>query len=321
LVSLKLKKHIGVVLEPSIHGFDAGASTFCCVYEEKDERKTYLFYTGSVDPQWNTASIGVAKSLDGINFTKVGPIITTGVQSVTPAIFKAFNRYYMVYAFKPSRLQGRRLAIAVSDNLEGPWKFIQELIKPEHRWEGKDIDIGPSVVSLSQNEFLIYYSNVSNKFSFKQLLFGPKIYRQIGILKLRILEHKILAERFLGNPLSHLNGPKGSWNESLFCPGYLRLNDKHYLLPSASTYSIGFPYKQYIGLMEDSSPFFEKPKSKNILIDGPKMKNQILPRIKSEIALDTPSPLAKGNEVWLYYSVMDRADNVWKTALSIFQIT
>jgi len=47
----------------------------------------------------------------------------------------------------------------------------------------------------------------------------------------------------------------------------------------------------------------------------------ILPNIKSEIALDTPSPLIKGDELWLYYAVMDRADGIWKTALSIFSIS
>lgn len=308
-----------MIIEPS-RDFDAGASTFCCLFEEKNERKFYLFYTASVDNQWSSASIAVAKSRDGLSFKKLGPVISIGVQSVTPAVFEAFDRYYMVFAFKPTKSKGRRLAIAVSDDPQGPWKFVQQLIEPEFEWEGKDIDIGPSVVCLNQNEFLIYYSNVSNNFSLRRLIFGPKIHRQIGILKLRISEHKMHFERFTKNPLSHLNGPRGSWNESLFCPGYLCIKDKHYLFPSASTYSIGFPYRQYIGLMKSSTPFFEKLDFKDILIDGPRMKSQILPKVKSEIALDTPSPLMKGNEMWLYYAVMDRADNIWKTSLSVFQI-
>jgi hypothetical protein len=44
----------------------------------------------------------------------------------------------------------------------------------------------------------------------------------------------------------------------------------------------------------------------------------ILQNIKSEIALDMPSPLIKWDELWLYYAVMDRADGIWKTTLSIF---
>lgn len=320
MVNFKLKKHFGIILEPT-QDFDAGASTFCCLFKETNERKFYLFYTASVDIQWTKASIALAESQDGINFHKLGPILSIGVQSVTPAVFKALDRYYMVFAFKPSKLKGRRLAIAVSDDPRGPWKVVQQLIKPKLEWEGRDIDIGPSIAPLNPNEFLVYYSNVSNKLSIKQFISRPILHRQIGILKLKILEHEIYFERYPKNPLGHLNGPRGSWNESIFCPGYLHIQDEHYLLPSASTYSIGFPYRQYIGLIKNSTPFFEKPASKDILIDGPEMKSQILPKAKSEIALDTPSPFIRGNEMWLYYSAMDRADNVWKTALSVFQIT
>jgi len=57
-----------------------------------------------------------------------------------------------------------------------------------------------------------------------------------------------------------------------------------------------------------------------MLIDGPKEKKHIMPSIKGEIALDTPCPIIKDNSIYLYYAVMDRADGVWKTALSIFFI-
>jgi hypothetical protein len=143
----------------------------------------------------------------------------------------------------------------------------------------------------------------------------------LGIIKLRINSTTdIEAYRFDGNPLKHLNGSKGSWNESLFCPGYFRVGSHHYLLPSASTYSIGFPYKQYIGLVKDSSPYFMNPSRIELLIDGPKEKEKIIPNIKSEIALDTPCPIIRNGMLWLYYSAMDRANGVWKTALSIFSL-
>jgi hypothetical protein len=49
-------------------------------------------------------------------------------------------------------------------------------------------------------------------------------------------------------------------------------------------------------------------------------KEKIIPGIKSEIALDTPCPIIRNGELWLYYSAMDRTDGVWKTALSIFPL-
>lgn len=141
------------------------------------------------------------------------------------------------------------------------------------------------------------------------------------ILKLKIRGPKdIEALKFRYNPLDRLNGVKGSWNESLFCPGCLRIGENYFLFPSASMYSIGFPYKQYIGLNIDSTPYFASPKLIRILIDGPREKNQIMHNIKDEIALDTPSPIIVNDKLYLYYAVMDRADNIWKTALTIFSL-
>jgi hypothetical protein len=233
------------------------------------------------------------------------------------------ERYWMAFALRPEKEHNRRLGIAVADQPIGPWKFLRQLIEPTRHWEGNDIDLGPGVFSLNEKEHLLFYSNVSNK-AFLDLVPWPRYWhRQVGILTLQISqEEKIKAERCYRNPLGHLNGQRGSWNESVFCSGYFQLQDKHYLLPATSTYSIGFPYGQYNGLVEDSSPFFENPTAKKILIDGPNEKNNIIPDIKSEIALDLPSPLLRtsSNELWLYYSVMDRADGVWKTALSIFSL-
>jgi hypothetical protein len=327
---IELKEHLGVILKPSSQGFDNGASTFCCLFKEPINKDYYLYYTGS-DVKWNKASIGVATSKDGVNFVKYSgnPLVSVGKESVTPVLFGKKKDYWMIFAFKPNNnALGRRLGIAVADNPLGPWKFVKQLAKPEARWEGNDIDAGPSVVMLSEAELLVFYSNVSNRSSLWSRaralgsIFGTSCWkRQIGLMKLRISEPKNVAEeKWNMNPLSHLNGPKGSWNESLFCPGYFSLGKRHYLVPAASTYSIGFPYKQYIGLFEDSSPFFEHPNFKQILINGPKEKNLLL-NTKGEVALDTPSPIVRGNALWLYYSIMDRADGIWKTALSIFSIT
>jgi len=324
---MKPNFHKGIVLDASKEGWDSGAATFGTVIYSQDDRKYYLFYAGSSDVRWTEASIGLAVSQDGLNFRKndLNPIVNSkdfGLKvALTPVVFRIKNNYFMVFAGKEPR-GGRKIYVAYSDDLIGPWRFIRQLIKPQSPWEGHDIDLGPSAVRLSENELLIYYSNVSNKL-LCSLLFGPRYwFRTLGILKLKVNSSTdIEVYRFNGNPLKHLNGPKGSWNESLFCPGYFRVKSSHYLLPAASTYSIGFPYKQYIGLVKDSSPYFLNPTRTGILIDGPREKEKIIPGIKSEIALDTPCPIIRKNgELWLYYSAMDRADGVWKTALSIFPL-
>jgi len=122
-----------------------------------------------------------------------------------------------------------------------------------------------------------------------------------------------------GNPLKHLNGEFGTWNESLFCSGYFELNGRHYLFPACSTYSMGKPYRQYIGLVESTSPLFKEWSYFHTLISGPS-ESDIIPNPKGAIALDSPCPLKKADELWLYYAVMDRADGIWKTALSIFNL-
>ena len=322
---MRLKLHKGIILDVSKEGFDAGAATFGTVVYDGERKEYLLFYTGASDVRWSEASIGLAVSNDGLNFKKKMLVINSrdfGLrEAVTPVVFQVKGYFYIVFAGRRSHDIGRRLFIAYSDDILGPYEFIKQLIKPKYFWEGSSIDLGPSAVKLSEDEILVYYSNVSNKLLWN-IIFGPRYWlRRIGILRLKIHSpNNIEVHRFERNPLKHLNGSKGSWNESLFCPGYFRLGDKHYLLPAASTYSVGFPYRQYIGLVEDSSPYFQKPTKVNILIDGPREKKDIIPNIKSEIALDTPCPVMRDYELWLYYAVMDRADSVWKMALSIYSL-
>lgn len=323
----KLRNHEGVVLEPSTRGFDGGASTWGCTIKDSDDGHYYLYYTGWTDTSWSEASIGVARSSDGISFAKHSdnPILSVGKKSVTPAVFKAQGRYWMVFAAGMTHIN--RLGVAVAEAPLGPWKFVKYMIKAEEPWEGGTIDIGPSVVRLGNDEHLVFYSNESERQGrlFRLLLGSPPpshLRRRIGVLRVRVPESgDVRAERWVKNPLAHLNGERGSWRESVFCPGYLELSGRHYLFPASSTYSVGDPYKttpQYIGVIEDSSPLFQNPITIRMVIDGPREKNQILPRVQGEIALDTPCPLMRGQEMLLYYSAMDRADCTWKTVLSVF---
>jgi hypothetical protein len=194
------------------------------------------------------------------------------------------------------------------------------IASPKFGWEGLSIDLGPSLVSIQEDEVLAYYSNSLNNLPLS--LLGVKymkyLRRRIGILKIRVKSPKsVVASRYSGNPLQ-LNGPKGSPAESLFCPGHFQLGDSHYLVPTMSTYSSGFPFHQYIGLVTGSTPYFAEAQSVSVLIDGPAEKESIL-NSHAEVAFDTPCPVVRDEKIYLYYSAMDRRDLVWKTVLTLLK--
>ena len=328
--------HKGIVLDVSPHGFDSGSACYGSIFvNEDDPENLFLFYAGASDVQWSRSSIGLAVSNDALTFKKMSgnPILEDSPksfcykQALSPVVTRVGNRFFMILSGKPAANAARRIGIAYADDVKGPWRIIGELIKPTQFWEGNAIDNGPSVVKLDDETILLYYSSlmIPKAYDFLTVL---KRYaaRRIGLLKVRIRGtslSQIEAMRFSGNPLKHLNGPKRSWNESVFCPGHLKLNGTHYLFPAASTYSIGFPYKQYIGIATSNSPYFPKEKTRTTkIIDGPSEKTKIIPNIKSEIALDTPSAYfdIEKRKLLLYYSVADRANEVWKTALTTFDL-
>jgi len=325
------RTHYGIVLNTSPNRFDGGAATFGSIFIDQDDPNTlFLFYSGAQDTNWSHAAIGLATSNNGLEFRKASnnPVLegTLGSfcqkEALTPAVTRINNLFFMIFSGRPqTKWSSRRLGIAWADDPRGPWHIIGELIKPAYSWEGRGIDNGPSIIKLNNETVLVFYSNVSS--SWFATFLRRLLIRRIGILKLRIRGtsmSKIEVHRFPANPLKHFNGPKGSWNESLFCPGYAQIQSAHYLFPAASTYSARFPYRQYIGIISSNSPFFRENVSRlKKLIDGPSEKSLIIPHIKSEIALDTPAPLWRAEgKLFLYYSVMDRADGVWKIALTTF---
>jgi len=335
-VTLSRCTHHGIVLDVSSSGFDKGAATFGSVFADEDAPDTsLLFYSGARDVEWSHAAIGLAKSKDGFRFKKISntPIFEGSPKSfcykeaLTPAITRIKNRFYMIFAGKPSDRSFRRLGIAYADDPEGPWHLIGQLTKATQLWEGRDIDNGPNVIKLDHETILVFYSNVTSwKFFDIPAILRRYPIRRIGLLKVRIRSPSksgIEVYKFPANPLKHLNGAKASWNESVFCPGYIQLDEIHFLFLAASTYSEGFPCKQYIGVAAGEDPYFSKIKSPpRKLIDGPSQKGSLMPNIRGAIALDTPSPHLRSEkgELLLYYSVMDHADSVWKIALSSFDL-
>lgn len=325
--------HHGVVLDVSQGGFDKGAATSGSIFIDDDSDTIFMFYTGAQDVQWSHTAIGLATSKDGLKFEKVSndPILEGSSASfcyreaLTPVVTRIQNKFYMVFTGKPSSESFRRLGIAYADDPKGPWQIIGELIRPTYLWEGQEIDNGLSLVKLTQDEFLVFYSSIMSwkVYDVFTILRRYPI-RRIGIAKVKIRGtsmSSIEVHRFSNRPLKHLNGQKGSWNESLFCPGYMKLRGTHFLFPATSTYSVGFPYKQYIGLVSSDSPFFLKHRCHiEKLIDGPSEKFSISPSIKGEIALDSPSPVFKKGMLFLYYSLADRANEIWKVALTTFNL-
>lgn len=331
----KKRMHHGVVLNVSESGFDNGATAMGSIFlNDNDPNTRFLFYTGAEDIQWSHSSIGLAISTNGLEFERKRDPMVQGsrdsfccVQALNPVVARLKNRFYMIFSGKHSLNSPRKIGIAYAGDPQGPWHVIGELIKPSYFWEGNAIDNGCSVVKLDHETLLLYYSSLLSPKAYDIFTFLRRYpIRRIGLLKVRIHGtslSSIEAMRFSGNPLKHLNGSKRSWNESVFCPGYIKLNDTHYLFPAASTYSVGFPYKQYIGMVTGDSPYFRKETSQTRkLIDGPLEKSKIIPNIKGEIALDTPSPYidVEKRKLFLYYSVADRANEIWKMALTTFDL-
>jgi len=329
--------HHGIILDVSSSGFDRSSVNFGSVFVDKDDpRTTYLFYSGTQDAQWSRSTIGLAVSKGASNFQKVGdnPILEgdshsfNHMEAFTPATTRVGNRFYMVFSGRASPRASRKIGIAYADDPKGPWHVIGEIIKPTSLWEGAHLDNGPTLVKLNETTLLMFYSNLTTRSKLDIFTFLRRYpIRRIGIAKVRIRGpslSQIEAYKLPMNPLKHLNGVKGSWNESVFCPGYFQQKRVHYMIPAASTYSEGFPYKQYIGIVSSNTRFFSKSYTQiEKLIDGPSEKSQIIPNVTSELALDSPSPLIgeEQDKLFLYYSVADRADYVWRIALTTFDLT
>jgi len=315
--------HLGAVLEPS-SDFDAGGSAFGFPFiDESEPNKIYMYYSAASDTRWKHASIGIAETRDGRFFRKwdeLNPVVDgsrlsfNARESVTPVVVKLKNRYYMFFAGS-SIAKVRSIGLAYADDPLGPWVMIGRIAKPEKVWEGWSIDLGPGASRTNETEVLLYYSNLVNKLPLS-LIFGERrLSRHIGILRVKIdSPRSVSVLRYSGNPL-RLNGSTGSYSESLFCPGYLSVQNHHFLFPSMSTYSTGFPFSQYIGVACGSDHFLSRCKRVDILIHGPAEKRHIL-ATKGELALDTAAPIVRQGKIWLYYSAMDRNDGVWKTCLS-----
>jgi hypothetical protein len=174
-------------------------------------------------------------------------------------VVKLGTNYAMFLAGRRSRTECRRIGLALSSSLEDNWKVVGELHSPSLRrtgsstirkalsitkeifsraenWEGYDIDCGTRPAVLDDGTVLLFYSNVTSPYLHR----NRPLVRRMGILNVSFSEGQSgivykLTKRI--GPLSHLNGTANTWNESVFCPGYISINGKHTLFFAASTYS------------------------------------------------------------------------------------
>lgn len=267
--------------------------------------------------------IGVAFSGDGLYFANTrSSILRNQAQFnlfhvATPAVAKIDSLYIMVFSGRVGKFDPLSLYLAVSRQPEGPFKIISRILKPNIVKESFWIDNGPGVAPLDKNRFIIYYSNTQKTPTDFIRGYAKRIIRALEIT-IDADQARLLKVQRLDS-LSNLNGDKGAWNESLFCPGYLKMGEKHFLFPATGIYSVKPIPSQSIGLYESSSPLFMNYIFKMQLIDGLFERKKIYPNCKGEIGLDTPSPILMGYDLYLYFSICDRSEGKWLTTLVIFK--
>jgi len=295
--------------------FDSYSVAFPSLFRENKE--IFLYYTGSPDRNWSFASIGVAWSKDGLNFTRKRDSILMdqflsdfACEAVTPAVARVRSDYFMVLSGRKHRYNRRVLGIAHSDEPKGPFTLIKKIHKPIEPWEGFSIDNGTTLIKEEEDTLILYYSNCAP--SLTDFILRKPFRRSIGILKIKIRgadQDSIETLYPRTNPIISLSGDIGEWNESVFCPGYLLNNDNRNLFFAASRYTAKHSL-QSIGYVTVDSPYIRrvigKPKK---LIDHTNFKL----KKGTPLAFDSPSPLTIGDgKIFLFYSVMDRRIGSWK---------
>ena len=319
-----------VLVEGDSDSWDSGSATFSSVFCEGN--KICLFYTGwkkALSYGSSPSSIGLAISHDAKTFKKeIKPLLNKppkgsfSKSTLTPIVFKHLDSYVMFFAGTSIKSpEVRTIGVAKSFNYDGEWEIIGEVKRPNETWESMAIDLGTSIIRLSNQKYILFYSNVNNHRSEKirKILLSPRLLldsikqrsfrfnrtflqRRIGILEVDINSDKSIdVKEYSKNPLIHLNSGFGEWNSSLFCPGYLNYDNRHFLFYTASDYLTGY---QSIGVVESKSPYFLKSEivSNRRIIDYNDLKPLIdIYARKNNIAFDTPCPVFVAGKIFLFF--------------------
>lgn len=313
---LRLEDSPQVVLAGTMdERFDSYSVAFPSIFREG--KYLFLYYTGSPNRKWSFASIGVAKSVDGLDFERAaGPIIANqsssdfAFEAVTPAVARVGSDYFMILAGRKHRYNKRVVGIAHSDTPEGPFTLIKQIRVPAETWEGFGIDNGTTLVREDEDTLILYYSNCAPSLTG---FFVRKMFRRrIGLLKIRIGGTAPDSIRVLyqkTNPIEALHGRAREWNESVFCPGYLSNAGTDVLFFAASRYSRK-PWIQSIGYAVVASPYLDE-----LLCQPMKLVEQADFGSDPDLVLgfDSPCPyVIEEGRMFLFYSVVDRRTNSWK---------
>ena len=239
-------------------------------------------------------------------------------EMTTPNVVRTSDGYIMAFAGRNRRFQSRRLFIAVSDTLDGPWEVEDQTHSPSTPWEGRSIDLGPGSLVKGGNA-LFFYSSTSSRLRQLMAAFARspsfptrsnlKRYenRRIGILKVSVNEPHIIHGS--DRPLPLTRAPNTPF-ESVYCPGYAVINNRHLFFVACSNYSRGFPFEQLIGVVEsDLAPTEWKAKQEIRPLVMPK---DLPAPFSSHSAFDTPDPVpTAGGALKLYFSAMSRDVGSW----------
>ena len=238
--------------------------------------------------------------------------------SVTPNLIETENGFLMLFAGRKGRFETLRLFMARSSSLDGPWELSDQIYASNKRWEGRNIDLGPGNYREGAFAYFFYSSAYPRlRTLIGSMLKAPRIpnsanlmrfeKRRIGVLSLDPANLKFVASS--EEPLP-LKSEHGTVSESVFCPGYLRMADRHILFVTASNYSMGFPFEQIIGSVDSELPPHKWRELKSI---SPLLTSKDLSgTLSSRTAFDTPDPIpVNGNTAILYFSAMSRDDDEW----------
>ena len=239
-------------------------------------------------------------------------------ETTTPNVAKTSDGFIMAFAGRRGRYDNRRLFIAKSDTLDGPWEVSAQSYSPSNPWEGRNIDLGPGNIT-EGNSILFFYSSAYPRLSQIATAFLRRPHipsesnlmryekRRIGILRVGIREPRTINGSACPLPLKCIPGTSF---ESVFCPGYTTIDDHHLFFVVGSNYSLGYPFEQSIGVVESqSSPtaWDTEQEIRSIITS-----KDLPPPFSDHPAFDTPDVVPTGGSTLkLHFSVMSRGIDRW----------
>jgi hypothetical protein len=239
--------------------------------------QVYGFVSICEDP--HICRVSLFRSANLYTFNEVGEVLSDGL-TAAPFIFD--DKFYLIYV---DRKRGNKVRIAVSRDIEGPYKDFATVATPE-LFGATEIDLGSNVYIRGPLVDVI----VSN------ILPYP---RNLWVLRISVNGGFVNTWRIWQSP-----GLPGPWH-SLHNASLYKFDD-YYVLLSASNDYTGSPYRGYIvGFYMDSLYNMDRA-VKQIVIDASAQSPALLGR-DAVLGADTPSLVLAKDRAILYFSIVDRS--------------